>query len=47
VKSGEGILMVNMSVGSHRQSVNFKVELESDEVVVYARSGSKVSNGYD
>jgi hypothetical protein len=47
VKSGEGMLMVNMSVGSHMQSVNFKVDLESDEVVVYAKSGSKVSNGYD
>lgn len=47
MKSGEGIMMVNMSVGSHRQGVNFKVDLESDEVVVYGKSGSKVSNGYD
>ena len=39
--------MVNMSLGSHMQSVHFKVDLESDMVVVYAKSGSKVSNGYD
>jgi len=47
VKSGDGMLMVTMSVGSQRQNVSFKVDLESDEVVVYGRGGSKVLNGYD
>jgi hypothetical protein len=47
VKSGEGMLMVIMSVGSQRQNVSLKVDLESDEVVVYGKGGSKASNGFD
>jgi hypothetical protein len=47
VKNGEGMLMVTMSVGSQRQNVSLKIDLESDEVMVYSKTGSKMSNGFD